>query len=232
MRECLHPPEGLESVGFGPGNHIFQSYVRSLVSFHVWACQPEKDRDRFLESVNDRKVAVNAAVLRSERYLVIQKIKQKLINNLGPIVQGHVQDGACVRTLDQHMVQEHSDRLQPSMNDYDEYEVINKTKNEITEMTMKDNKSEKGRSRRREDENKSRVGGPLADANTLNQKIIKGLHHNIRGERNEMVEVNTNMNKRGDGDRGMDIDKVLRTCQEAVQRNNASVQYLKNAKAL
>ena len=219
-------------MGQGPGNHIFQSHVRSLVSFHVWACQPEKDRDRLLESVNDRQVAVTAAVLRSERYLVIQKIKQKLINNLGQVVQGHVQDGTGVRTLDHNMSLEHSDKSQSNTNDFNDYKVINKTKNDITEIIIKDNKkNEKEQSRRRQNENEIGVGESFGDVNTLNMKI-RDLHHSIGGERKEIKKMNMNINKRGDGDRGMDIEKVLRTCQDAVQRNNASVQYLKCAKTL
>ena len=182
--------------------------------------------------MNDRQVAVTAAVLRSERYLTIQKIKQKLINNLGQVVQGHVQDGTGVRSLTHHMSLEHSDRSPPNINDYDKYEVMNKTKNDITEILTTDNKNEKEQSRRQGNEYERREGETLGDINPFNRGIIKELHHNIGGDRKEIVKMNMIKNKRRDGARGMDIEKVLRTCQDAVQRNNASVQYLKNSKTL
>jgi hypothetical protein len=170
LRECLDPLKGLKSAGQGPGNHTFQHQVRTLVSFHVWACQSVEDRDRFLESAHDRQVTVQAAVLRSARHLMIQKIKQKSTSSQSQIVQEHVQDGTHVLKQDRFFNQKYHDKSQSSGVDRD------------------------------------KIGSEDSD---------------INGERGRVRDTN--------GVRGMDIERVLRRCKEAVQSNNMSLQFIKNA---
>jgi hypothetical protein len=174
LGECLDPLKGLESAGQGPGNHTFQHQVRTLVSFHVWACQSIEDRDRFLESAHDRQVTVQAAVLRSVRHLMIQRIKQKSLSSQTLLVQEHVQNGAYVLTQDQFMNQNYNDKSQSRGADRD------KVRNKDSDLN-----GERGRGRGRSS-------------------------NECRG-------------------RGMDIERVLRACKEAVQSNNTSLQFIKDS---
>lgn len=172
LRECLDPLKGLESTGQGPGNRTFQHQVRTLVSFHVWACQSVVDRDRFLESAHDRQVTVQAAVLRSARHLMIQRIKEKSIGSQSQVVQEHVQDGAQVLQRDCFFYQNFNDKSQSR--------VVDRDKN-----GNKDSQGDRERGRGRDIDSKE--------------------------------------------DRGMDIERVLRACKEAVQSNNTSLQFIKDA---
>jgi hypothetical protein len=272
LRECLDPLKGLESAGQGPGNRTFQHQVRTLVSFHVWACQSVEDRDRFLESAHNRQVTVQAAVLRSKRHLMIQKIKEKSMSSKSQIAQEHVQDGAYVLTQDRFINQNQYDMLSLSENDQNECEGTNKTAGKINGIMMEGKRKEEGISemgslRRRQDGNS--VGGRGGDVNGLNEMMIQDWRY--RNER-DSIEVgsvhkgkdmergrdeNENRDKdrdsgilrdidkirdggngtnidsnRGTGrnsNRGMDIERVLRACQEAVQSNNASLQFINDA---
>ena len=171
LRECLDPLKGLESSGQGPGNRTFQHQVRTLVSFHVWACQSVEDRDRFQESAHDRQLTVQAAVLRSARHLMIQKIKEKSMGSQSQEVQEHVQDGTQVLQRDRFL-------------DHNYYDKSQSRGEDRTKVRNKDNEGDRGTGRDR-------------DSNQ---------------------------------DRGMDIERVLRACKEAVQSNNTSLQFIKDAR--
>ena len=260
LRECLDPLKGLESAGQGPENRTFQHQVRTLVSFHMWACQSVQDRDRFLESAHDRQVTVQAAVLRSARHLMVQKIKNKSLSSQSQVVQEHVQDGAYVLTHDPSTHQNNYGKSRPSINDHNECEVIYETANEMEKMIM-DEKSrengmnEKGNWKRGEDERS--VGGCGGDVSRLNKMMIQDWRCRNGSERNDVTGVGSDRDKDEDrvrerdrhkginidrgrwrdreGERscttgrGMDIERVLRACHEAVQSNNTSLQCMKDA---